>query len=63
MFQAVPENGLDLKLVLLFACLLTIAFPCESFLHAAFFARFQVEGMPLNFLDNVLLLDLTFEAA
>jgi hypothetical protein len=34
-------------------------------LHAAFLARFQIEGMPLDFLDldNVLLLDFALEPA
>lgn len=50
-------------LVLLFAGFLTIAFARQSFLHAAFLAGFQIKGMPLDFFDNVLLLDFSFEAA
>lgn len=51
------------KLVaLLLARLLPAALACNGFFHAFLFARLEVEGVPLNLLDYVLLLDLTFEA-
>lgn len=52
-----------LNLVLLFACFFSIAFARQSFLHAALLAGFQVKGMPLDFFNDVLLLDFAFEAA
>jgi hypothetical protein len=42
---------------------LSIALARESFLGALFFTRLQVEGMSLDFLDDVLLLDLALETA
>jgi hypothetical protein len=50
-------------LILLLAGLFTIAFPRQGLLHTAFFAGLQIKGVPFNFLDDVLLLDLPFEAA
>lgn len=51
------------RLILFAARFLTITFPRQCFLHPAFFARFQVIGMPLDFLNDVLLLDFTLETA
>ena len=51
------------NLVLLPARLLTVALPSQRLLHPALFARLQVVGMPLDFLDDVFLLDLPFEPA
>jgi hypothetical protein len=50
-------------LVLLFTSLLTIPLTRERFLHAPLFARFQVEGMTLHFLDDVFLLNLALKPA
>lgn len=47
----------------LFARFLAVTFPRQSLLHAALLTRLQVEGMPLNLLDNVLLLCFSFEPA
>src|SRR5579859_8065258 len=49
-------------LVLLFTRLLTIALPCQRFLHPALLARFQIIGVALHFLDDVFLLDFPLEA-
>jgi hypothetical protein len=38
------------------------AFACRSLFGPFLLARFQIEGMLLNFLDDVFLLDLPFEA-
>jgi len=51
------------NLILFFTGLLTIAFARQSFLHATLFAGLQIEGMPLHFLNDVLLLYFTFETA
>jgi hypothetical protein len=56
-----PWNGSGL--ILLFACLLAIAFPCQSLLCATLLARLQMEGVPLSFLDDILMLDLPVEVA
>jgi hypothetical protein len=50
-------------LILFLACLLAAALSSQRFFHPLFLARFQVEGVTLHFLDNVLLLYLPFEAA
>ncbi len=50
-----------LSLILLFAGFFAISFARQSFLGAAFFAGLQIEGMPLHFFNNVLLLDFTLE--
>ena len=50
-------------LILLFASLLAVAFASQSCLHPLFFTRLQVVGVTLDFLDDVLLLNLAFEAA
>jgi hypothetical protein len=52
-----------LLLIAFFARFLSIAFPRQRLLHAAFLTGLQIEGMPLDFFDNVLLLDFTFEPA
>jgi hypothetical protein len=46
-----------------FAGLFAIAFAREGFLHATLFTWFQIEGVTLDFLDNVFLLDLPLKAA
>jgi len=43
--------------------LLAVTLSGESFLCAAFFARLQVKRVPLDFLNNIFLLNLPFEAA
>jgi hypothetical protein len=50
-------------LVLLFASLLTIPLARQSCLDAALFARLQVVGMTLDFLDDVFLLNLPLKPA
>jgi hypothetical protein len=52
-----------LLLIPLFARFFSIAFPRQSLFQAALLARLQIEGMPLDFLDNVFLLDFAFEPA
>ena len=51
------------SLVLLFAGFLAIAFARQSFLYTAFFTGLEIKRVPLDFLDDVLLLDFSFEAA
>ncbi len=59
-----PENGgPTFELVLLFPSLLAATLARKRFLYALFFARLEVEGMTLNLLDNVLLLDLALKAS
>ncbi len=58
---AVP-HGEAAWLVLHFASLLSITLARQSCLHAALLTRLQVVGVTLNFLDDVLLLDLSLEA-
>src|SRR5262245_65752264 len=43
--------------------LLAVTLPRERLLGSSFVARFQIEGMLLDILDNVLLLDLALEPA
>jgi hypothetical protein len=43
--------------------LFPVALAREGFLGALLFTRFQVEGMSLDFLDDVLVLDFALEAA
>ncbi len=50
-------------LVRFFPGLLTIPFACQCFLDATLFTRFQIEGVALNFLNDVLLLNLPLESA
>src|SRR5580658_1311212 len=50
-------------LVLLFTSFLAIPLARQSSLDTLLFARFQVVGVTLDFLDNILLLYLTLESA
>lgn len=50
-------------LVLLLADFLTIALTGKGFFYAPLFARLQIEGMTLDFLDNVFGLHLALKAA
>jgi hypothetical protein len=50
-------------LLLFFPSFLPAALSRQSFLHAPLFTGFQIEGVALHFLDDVLLLDLALEAA
>jgi hypothetical protein len=52
-----------LILVLLLADLLTITLASERFFYALFFARLQIKGMTLYFLDDVFGLHLSLETA
>ena len=52
-----------IALILFFACLFSGALARERRLHTLFLARFQVEGVTLNLLDDVFLLHLALEAA
>lgn len=64
--RAVGSNSpvdVGLLLVLLPARLLAIAFARQSLFHPAFLAGFQMIGMPLDFLNDIFLLDLPFEPA
>ena len=45
------------------AILLPVPFAGQRLLDPELLARLQIEGMALHFFDDVLLLDLTFEAA
>jgi hypothetical protein len=49
-------------LVLFFTYLLAVALACERFLDALLLAWFQVEGVALNFLDDVFRLHFALEA-
>jgi hypothetical protein len=49
-------------LLLFFACLLATAFACQRFFHPPFLTRFQIKGVTLHFLNDVLLLNLTLKA-
>lgn len=51
------------NLILLFPSLLTIPLARQRFLYATFFAWFQVEGVTLYFLNDVLRLHLALESA
>ena len=51
------------KLVLLFTSLLAIPLARQSCLDTTLFARFQIVGVTLNFLDDVLLLYLPLKPA
>jgi|tagenome__1003787_1003787.scaffolds.fasta_scaffold20913749_2 hypothetical protein len=55
-------RSLRYLVALLLARLLPAALACDGFLYAFLFARLEVKGMTLNFLDNVLLLDFPLEA-
>ena len=43
--------------------LFAVPFARQGFLGAALFARLQIEGVLLDLLDDIFLLDLTLEAA
>lgn len=60
--KASGRTGVE-RLVLLFTSLFAIPFTCERFLDALLFAWLQVEGVTLDFLDDVLLLYLPLKAA
>ena len=49
--------------ILLFTSLLAIPLARQSCLDAALFTRFEVVGVTLNFLDDVLLLNLALKPA
>ena len=51
------------RLVLFFASFFAIPLACQSGLHAALLTGLQIVGVTLDFLDDVLLLDLSLEAA
>jgi len=63
MTRAALLSGPLRLLILLLANLLPVPFASQRLLYALFLAWFQVERMPLYFLDNVFRLYLTFEAA
>ncbi len=50
------------SLVLLFTSLFPAALARQSFFHTLFLTGFQVEGVPLHFLDDVLLLHFALKA-
>jgi len=64
-YEAGPFEGNDpgIYLILLFAGLYAIPSARQSFFYPAFFTGLKIERVPLNFLNNVLLLDLSFKAA
>jgi hypothetical protein len=55
------NGGPDRELVLLFTCFLAAALARQRLFDTLFFARLEVEGMTLHFLDDVLLLDFSLE--
>ena len=57
------ERRPTVLLVLLFTSLFATALARQRFFHTLLFARLEVEGMSLDLLDDVLLLDLTLEAS
>jgi len=52
-----------IELVLLFTSLLTIPLARQRFFHAALFTGLQVEGMTLDFFNDVFLLNLPLKPA
>ena len=56
-------SGPAVKLVLLFASFFAASLSCQRFLNALLFARLEVKGVTLHFLNNVLGLNLALEAA
>ena len=52
----------DEKLLDVRAALLAVALTSQSFLGPALFAGLQVEGVTLNFLNDIFLLNFAFEA-
>ncbi len=57
-----PPHSSVLELLRLVSGLLAIALTCQSCFYPPLFARFQIEGMTLDFLDDVFLLNLALEA-
>ena len=57
-FTLWPSGGL----VLLLTCFLAAALARQCFLHPLFLAGFQIKGVTLDFLNDVLLLHFTLEA-
>ena len=57
------QAALRFALVLLFSSFLAAALASQRFFYALLFARLEIKGVTLNLLNNVLLLDLTLEAA
>jgi hypothetical protein len=53
----------EARSVLIVSGLLTIPFASQGRLDPLFFPRFQIKGMFLDFLDDVLLLNLSLKAA
>jgi hypothetical protein len=53
----------SIRLLRLFAGLFAIPFPRQRFFHATLLTGLQIEGVALNFLDDVFLLDLPLEPA
>jgi len=63
LFQSNPSQRPRRDLICFLTRLLTAALAGQCFLYPLFLARFEVEAMTLHFLNDVLLLDLPFEAA
>jgi len=61
--RAAQCGGPGVLLILFFARFLAIPLACQRFFRPLLFAGFQIEGMALDFLDDVFLLHLAFEAA
>jgi len=57
------NGGPTVELVLLFSGLFAATLARQSFLYALLLARLEVEGMSLDFLNDVLLLDLALKAS
>ena len=58
-----PRVFQEPELVLFLADFLAIALACKCFFHALLLAGFQIEGVTLDFLDNVLGLHLALKPA
>jgi hypothetical protein len=58
-----PPLGRPFRLILLFTSFFPVALARQSSFHALFLTRLQVKRMPFYFLDNVLSLDFSLEAA
>lgn len=56
-------NGPESSLILLFARFFAVPLACQSFLYPALLAGLQIEGVPLDFFNDVVLLDFPFEPA
>ncbi|HTW62937.1 MAG TPA: hypothetical protein VMD55_14105 [Terracidiphilus sp.] len=57
------RDGSEGGLILFFASLFAIPLASQRCLHAALFAWFQIVGVTLHFLDDVLLLNFALEPA